>query len=521
MKKFMPKATFKRYDQGQMMVLPPSLDELISQDHLVRIVDRTLEEMDLSSLYDQYKGGGTSSYDPKMLLKVIVYAYSLKIYSGRKIARALRQDVTFMWMSGMNRPDFRTINLFRSGVLKKTIEQIFSSMLMFLVEKEYVSFENYFVDGTDIQADANKRKVVWKKNAIRYKEIADQKLKQLFDKIDQIDEEENRKYGDNDLEETGATSQVTDEQIKEHAAKINKILEEVSNKKDNRQGEKLKKEIKLQQEKRNKYQQQIDLSDERSGFSITDTDATVMRTKTDELRPAYNVMIGTENQMIVNYSIHQNPSDTANLISHLEQLDKYTDKKPKNMMGDAAFGSEENYDALEQRDIGNYLKYNTFHLEQTKKQKQNRFHKDNFHYVEKEDYYICPNDKHLPFSHKENHKTKTNYVIERKVYECENCTRCPFAKECKKTDKNRRIYVSEKFERFKQQARDNLTSEKGIELRKQRGIEDESVFGDIKRNQSFGRFHLKGKGKVKTEFGIVSIAHNLRKVHLKLIKKAA
>lgn len=521
MKKFRPKAAFKRYDQGQMMVLPPSLDELITRDHLVRVVDRTLEEMDLTGLYDHYKGGGTSSYDPKMMLKVIVYAYTLKIYSGRKIARALRQDVTFMWLSGMSQPDFRTINLFRSGVLKETIEQVFSSMLMFLAEKKYIRFENYFVDGTDMQADANKHKVVWKKNAKRYKEIAEQKLKQLFDQIDQINEEENRKYGDNDLEETGATSQVTDEEIKEYASKINKILQETSNKNDNRQGERLKKEMKLQQEKRDKYQQQIDLSEERSGFSVTDPDATVMRTKTDELRPAYNVMIGTENQMIVNYSIHQNPSDTANLISHLDQLDKHTNKKPENMMGDAAFGSEENYDALEQREIGNYLKYNAFHLEQTKKHKQDRFHKDNFHYVEEEDYYICPNNKPLLFSHKEKQKTKTNYVIERKVYECGNCMGCPFAKECKKTDQNRKIYVSEKFERFKQQARNNLLSDKGLKLRKQRGIEDESVFGDIKRNQSFERFHLKGKEKVKTEFGIVSIAHNLRKIHCKLLKGAA
>ena len=94
MKKYRPKAAFKRYDQYQMMVLPPSLDELISKDHLVRVVNRTLEEMDLTGLYDHYKGGGTSSYDPKMMLKVIAYAYTLKIYSGRKTARALRQDVS-------------------------------------------------------------------------------------------------------------------------------------------------------------------------------------------------------------------------------------------------------------------------------------------------------------------------------------------------------------------------------------------------------------------------------------------
>ena len=230
MKKSRPKAIFKTYDQSQMMVLPPSLGELIDQDHLVRVIDRSIDEMDLSMLYDSYKGGGTSSYDPKMMLKIVVYAYVMKIYTGRKIARALRQDITFMFISGMCRPDFRTINLFRSSVLKEQIEQVFSSMLAFLLDKKYIRYENYFVDGTDIQADTNKHKVVWKKNANRYKGISEQKLKQLFEKIDRMNEQEEKQYGEHDLEETGGNSNITEEQIKACAEKINKILQQTANK---------------------------------------------------------------------------------------------------------------------------------------------------------------------------------------------------------------------------------------------------------------------------------------------------
>jgi transposase len=521
MKKSRHEAIFKTCNPNQMMVLPPSLGELVPVDHIVRVIERSVDEMDLSILYSPYKGGGTSSYDPKMMLKVLVYGYVMKIYTGRKIAKALRQDITFMYISGMNKPDFRTINLFRSGVLKKTIEDVFSSMLAFLKEKKYIRYENYFVDGTDIQADANKHKVVWSKNSKRYKALSEDKLKELFTKIDQMNEEEDRLYGDHDLEETGSNGPITQEQIRAYAEKANKILQKTPPHKERQKVEKVKRDLQQQQTKLDKYQHQLDLCGERSGYSITDSDATVMRTKTDNLLPSYNVMIGTEDQMIVNYSIHQNPSDTANLISHLEQLEKHTDEVPKNMMGDSAFGSEENYDALEKKEINNYLKYNTFHKEQTRKHKQNKFHKDNFPYDSQKDCYICPNNKCLFFSHQVQKKTKSGYTIDLRIYECESCEKCPFANECKKSEKNRTIQFSLRFEYFKKQARDNLNSEKGIKLRKQRGIEDESVFGDIKRNQAFNRFHLRGKEKVNAEFGLVAIAHNLKKIHLKLGNKAA
>jgi len=136
--------------------------------------------MDISSLINLYEGGGTSAYHPRMLLKVLLYAYCMKIYTGRKIARALTQDIHFFWLSGMYRPDFRTINRrsgarFRSGKAKESIQVLFSSMLVFLMEHGCIRMENYFCDGSTFPADANKHKMVWKKNAQRYKASAEQK----------------------------------------------------------------------------------------------------------------------------------------------------------------------------------------------------------------------------------------------------------------------------------------------------------------------------------------------------------
>src|SRR5512146_3184423 len=121
---------FKEYTQGQIILLPRDLAEEIEPNHLVRVVNAAVEQMDLSPVYAQYAGGGTSSYHPKMLLKVIIYAYTQQIYSSRKIAKALRENIYFMWLSGSSHPDFHTINRFRGVVGKETITEIFAAVLL-------------------------------------------------------------------------------------------------------------------------------------------------------------------------------------------------------------------------------------------------------------------------------------------------------------------------------------------------------------------------------------------------------
>ena len=143
------------------MLLPTDLEAQIPPKHLVRVVNTAIEKMNLARLLVQYKGGGTSSYYPKMLLKVLVYAYTQQLYSSRKIAKALRENIYFMWLSGNQQPDFRTINRFRSEVVKAVIEEILTSVLELLLEEGYVKLENYFPDGTKIEANANKYSWVW------------------------------------------------------------------------------------------------------------------------------------------------------------------------------------------------------------------------------------------------------------------------------------------------------------------------------------------------------------------------
>jgi Transposase DDE domain len=334
-----------------------------------------------------------------------------------------------------------------------------------------------------------------------------------------------RGNADSNLEQTGDSKvTITEEKIAETISQLNAITQKTTEqKKKIRRATSLKKQLEKQAEKINTYQQQMTQAGERSGYSKTDPDAVAMHMKNDETLPAYNGIIGTEDQFVVNFSIHQTGSDTVCFKEHIEQLEKYTDKKPGAVNGDAGFGSEQNYELLEQKEMGNYVKYSNFHYEQTGKHKNDLFHKDHFSYDAATDRFTCPNDRQLTLqgtTQKTN--PKTGYVSTIKMYECESCKDCPFARECKKSDdKNRKLSVNEQWEKYKRQAHQNLNSEKGITLRKQRGQDVESVFGDLKTNQRFRRFHLRGKQKVKAEFGIVVLSHNLRKIHLHDLKKAS
>lgn len=516
---------FKQYNQQQTLLLPPSLLELIGEKHLVRVVNEVVEAMDLSDLINLYQGGGTSAYHPRMLLKVLLYAYSVKIYTGRKIAQALCQDVHFMWLSGMSRPDFRTLNHFRTSKAKEVIEVLFKELLEFLLQHSYIKMENYFCDGSTFRADANQHKMVWKKNAERYKAGSEEKCRQLFKQIDEWNSQEDHQYGNSDLEEHGGSAAITKEVIKEQVCRLNEKLKATTDKRSQRKAATIKKKLNEAESKIDQYDTQIRKAAGRSGYNQTDEDASAMLMKNKvEILPAYNVLAGCEQQFITGVSVHQNTNDGVCFQDHMEQTAVQQPFRPDRVIADSIFGTEQNYELLEGMEIENYLKFPTYHAEQTKSYENNPFLKDNFPYDALTDSYECPSGLRLVFKgqQQQTHK-RTGYVSLIKEYECTDCSGCAFYQSCCKSTKgeNRIIQVNEKLEDYKQQARENLGTQKGVHLKKQRSIEIESCFGDLKHNMGFRRFHLRGLKKVKTEITLVAMAHNLRKVYLKGLQKAA
>jgi transposase len=511
-------ASFKPYEQHQLSFIPIDLDTLIPENHMVRVVDRAIESMNTKPLFDRYPGGGTSAYNPVMMLKVVIYAYADKIYSSRKIAKATRENINLMWLTGNVQLDFMTINRFRSERLKGIIDDIFTEVVDLLLREKYIKFENYFLDGTKIEANANKYSWVWGKSTARYKENLKKKVLEHLSAIDIIEQEETDEYGKSDLPEMGNGKPINSESIREAAAKIDEKL--TKNPKD-RELKKAKKAIEKDYLPRmEKYEQQEEILEERKSYSKTDTDATFMRMKEDhmkngQLKPGYNVQMGTENQFVTGFSIHQRPGDTSCMKPHLEQLKELHNKLPENIVADAGYGSEENYEFLESESVEYFVKYNTFHKDKSKKWKKDATRVQNWYYVPERDEYICGYGRYLCFLYEQKQKSDYGYESLVRVYECEDCSDCPLRDQCvksKKSDADRRIYINRRLNELKGIAKTNLDSEKGLEMRSKRPIEVESAFGDIKGNFGVRRFLLRGLEKVKIEWGLYSIAHNMRKL---------
>jgi transposase len=517
-KKRKSKAVFKPYNQDQIMLLPENIEELIPQNHMVRILNKSIEEMKIAALLQTYKGGGSSSYNPKMLLKVLIYSYIMGVYTSRQISKRLREDIHYMWLSGKSRPDFRTINNFRSSRLKEVIEEIFGEMVKFLTKNNYIDLKQYFIDGTKLRANSNKHKGVWKKNTERYKKQTEEKIREKIKEIERINEEENRIYGEKDLAEIGEENPITSEKIKEEVERLNKIIEKkLKNKRPTKPEKKAIRAIKEISKKMvprlEKYEKQKGILKERNSYSKTDEDATMFRMKDGQLLPGYNLIMGTQNQYVVNYNFYQKKaSESDGFTEHMNRCKKITGKYPELVVGDSAYGSEENYHYLEKEKIGNYLKYNTYHIEKTKKYKSNPYRKENFPYDKEKDEYICPSGRRLNYMGKKKEKTTTGFETDVKIYQCIDCAQCSLSDKCRRGNANRTIQINERLEKYRAQARENLETDEGIKLRKKRSIDVEPVFGDIKYNQNYQRFLLRGLKKVEIEFGILAMAHNVKKL---------
>jgi transposase len=177
---------FKEYHQDQLMMLPPSFDELIPSDHPVRIVNHVIDEINLDSVLRKYKGGGSSSYHPRMLLKVLVYGYLNNTYSSRKLEAATKENIHYMWLAGMSHPDHNTINRFRSDRLKGVIKKVFTQVVMLMAENGLVDLQNVYTDGTKIEANANRYTFVWGKRIKNSKERIAKQLEELWDYTQKI-----------------------------------------------------------------------------------------------------------------------------------------------------------------------------------------------------------------------------------------------------------------------------------------------------------------------------------------------
>jgi transposase len=506
---------FKDYNQNQTILLPYSFDDLIPEKHPVRVIDQVVESLNIQPLLKAYSKEGNPGYHPKMLLKVMLYGYMTNIYSSRKIELALRENINFMWLSSMTIVDHNTINRFRSDKLKDSFKEIFKQVVLMLANEGLITLKNIYTDGTKIEAQAGRYTFVWGNSIKTNKAKMLTQLEELWKYAQSIDND------DEPNPEPTEFKEISKEVIQKTVAKIDAKLSG-----NDKASSKAK--AKLRYIKNNfvanleKYEQQEAILGERNSYSKTDTGATFMRMKEDhmqngQLKPAYNAQISTENQIIVNYTVHQNPTDTKTLKPHIENFEQtygeQTFNELQTVTADAGYGSEENYDTLQEKGITAYVKYNTFDKEQDKnyQKKHKTFSKENLYYNQEEDYYVCPMGQKMYKTHQSQKTTDAGYKQNLSHYQAQNCVGCPLRSGCFKAKGNRSIERNHNLERHKQKTRELLLSEIGIQKRKQRSADVEPVFAQLKHNNGFRRFSLKGIKKVELEFGLMAIAHNLRK----------
>lgn len=505
----MGKPIFKAYQQNQTYLFPPNLEDMIASTHPVRVISEVINQIDIDIIIKKYKGGGTSSYHPRLLLKVLVYSYLNNVYSSRRMEACLKENIYFMWLAGMAQPDHHTINRFRSERLRNILKEVFAQIVLLLVDSGHVSLQEIYTDGSKIESVANRYSFVWGKAIKTSKERIREQLKQLWAYTQKIAAREKDDDTPPDFDK------IDSKNVKATIEKINEALKDTEISKEVKQ--KLNYAKKQWPAKLKQYAKQEKILAGRNSYSKTDPGGTFMRMKEDymrngQLKPGYNVQISTNNQFVVNYSLHPNPTDTKTLIPHLEQHKNLYKSLPEVQVTDAGYGSEENYQYLHKQGIEAYIKPTDFDRKQKRSWQPNPFATEYLDYNAAKDEYICPAGKPMKHTNQYRKKEKGGFVKTYAFYQAKGCSNCPLKDACHKQKGNRMIRVNHKGRQLKQQAEQRLKTEKGIYYRKKRPADVEPVFGNIKYNKNFKRFLLKSIDKTEIEWGLICIAHNLKKI---------
>ncbi len=517
---------YTEFSGGYQLKLPLNIETIIPENDSVRLLSQFVEEMDLTDLYSTYER--INSLSPRTLLKIVLYSYMNGDYSSRSMELNCKRDINFMFLlEGHSAPDHATLARFRSIHFAPCSKRILAEVSNLLFDLGEISGETIFIDGTKIEANANKYTFVWKKTVTKNQaklliKLADfvAECEQLYDiKI---------VYGD--------TVKI------KHLKKLRKKLYALKEKECitfvhgiGKRKTPLQKSIEVLEEylsKLKEYTQKIHVCGERNSYSKTDNDATFMRMKEDamgngQLKPAFNLQHGVDSEYITWLTIGSQPTDTTTLIPFLKEAEQHLKFKYKNITADAGYESEENYLFLEENEQLAFIKPANYEISKTRKYKNDIGKIENMDYDEISDFYICKNNKKLTVDHVKHSKSKTGYVSEKTIYKCEDCTGCLYRKECIKgnncktplEERTKVLQVSKAFIKYRKEDLERIVSDEGALYRMNRSIQAEGSFGDLKQDMQFRRYLSKGTSNVLAESILLAIARNINKLHNKIQNK--
>ena len=516
---------YTAFETTYQLTFPIETEILIPQNDSVRLLSQLVEAMDLTGLYNTYSRIGKIEVSPRIMTKILIYAYMQGIYSVRRIESSCRRDINFRYLlEGHGVPDYSTIARFRTFHFEQCAENIFIQLTQFLKDSGEIDGTNIFIDGTKIEANANRYSFVWKKAVNRYQS-------RLLEKIADLSCECNERYGissDGELNRKNLSrliselKQICDEEHIEfvHGSGARKTQ--------------LQRDIETAEaylEKLIEYEDSISICDQRNSYSKTDHDATFLHMKEDhmhngQLKPGYNLQVGSDSGYAVWAALFPDPNDTKTLIPFLKGLEEKLKIKYDTVVADSGYESEENYTYLEEHGIRAMIKPSNYEISKTRKFKHDISRKENMDYDPVNDQYTCRMGKLLKKVSDRKKKSKAGYNITASVYECEDCTACPFKRECirgnnSKTpfeERNKRLVVSRTFETQRKTSLENIITDEGCMLRMNRSIYAEGVFAEMKEDRKFKRYLCRGKQNVMTETFLLLIAQNIERLHRKIQK---
>ena len=555
------------FELGQQKINFNFFELSLPVDDPVYTLKKVMEEMDFSSLMAQYSNKGRKGYNPIMKYAVLTYANMRGVKSVDRIVELCERDLAFIWLTKGEKPGRDAFYDFINDKLTSDILDDLNYQFLRRLKKEgLITLEALYIDGTKIEANANRYTFVWR-GTLNYHLVG------LLDTIDSLytrynellnKNEYGRKYNLGNIqmfiiEGMDKVRDVIEKNRKRKLTKHKKLSNNTIIEIDNCSPLELLKlqmnlvkiaegeEISFVYEKRQKKTEIQLLYDEieecgkrlmkykecfeimgkdRNSYSKTDLESTFMRMKEDhmlngQLKPAYNVQIAVENYFIIHGYVSNDRTDYNTLIPVLEKHFTAFDEKLKEVTADSGYCSEKNLLFLKEHNIDSYIKLQDHEKRKTKAYKEDISKYYNMASVifEDEQYFICHDGRELRHIGTET-KKQNGYTQTYEVYGCANCSGCEHKAKClykynpeKDADKNKIMKINEQWEELKEVSHANIQSEKGILNRQIRSIQTEGHFGDIKENENFRRFNHRSSEKVYKEFMLYAIGRNINKYH--------
>lgn len=349
--------TFRPYAPDQDLLLPVSLRDWLAEDHVAYFISEVVEELDLSAFYAPYQGDGRRRmpYEPSMMLKVLIYAYVSGVFSSRKIARKLEEDVAFRVLAAGNFPKHRTICEFRRRHLRE-FKALFVQVVQIAWTAGLVRLGTLAVDGTKVRANASKHKAMSYERMEQQERRLREEIAQMCELADQADEAEDRRYG---AERRG------DELPQELAHRAHRLetiraakarLEAEQRAADAARGRHPDDDRRPPGGRGARYKRDFGVPQDKAQSNFTDPESRIMKTA-EGYQQCYNGQLAVDEdfQLIVANELTANANDQGVMLGLIDQVEGTLQMQPESLLADAGYRKEEDFEILEQRGIDAYV----------------------------------------------------------------------------------------------------------------------------------------------------------------------